>query len=182
MRAHTPRRRALNSRWPAPARAARRFGAFLIANDMEARPVQCTYYGDPARGVPMHVPESSCVTGGNVMIAFFAVLFGGLNLGQASPTVSAVGTARSELGKILGALAANTKACHCELLLVQNIFPTPTPTLIRPSDAQPSSVASRRSIHRAPTAPPWRTPRAASTSTAWVLPTRRGRTSPFTAA
>jgi ABC-type multidrug transport system fused ATPase/permease subunit len=49
------------------------FGAYLIARDMDAR-VECRYYILP-NGL-VHQPESSCITGGNVMICFFSILFG----------------------------------------------------------------------------------------------------------
>ena len=40
------------------------------------------------------------ITGGDVMTCFFAILFGGLQLGQAFPAVSAINSARVELAKI----------------------------------------------------------------------------------
>ena len=43
-------------------------------------------------------PDSSCTTGGDVMICFFCILFGGLNLAQAMPGIIAVGAACREVG------------------------------------------------------------------------------------
>ena len=74
------------------------FGAFLISRDMDQRQ-ECRYYYNTNGS--LHVPETSCITGGNVMICFFSVLFGGLNLGQAFPSISALQLAKNELGKLL---------------------------------------------------------------------------------
>jgi ATP-binding cassette, subfamily B (MDR/TAP), member 1 len=78
------------------------FGAYLIARDMEARE-ECRYFFvTNADGTDsLHVPVSSCITGGNIMICFFSVLFGGLNLGLGFPAISAIQLATTELGKIL---------------------------------------------------------------------------------
>ena len=78
------------------------FGAFLIARDMDAR-AECRYsLATNADGTTtLVVPKNTCITGGNVMICFFSVLFGGLNLGQGLPAISAVQLAMIELGKIL---------------------------------------------------------------------------------
>ena len=73
------------------------FGSKLIADDME-RSDKCTYYMT-ATG-EMHVPEDSCILGGNVMIAFFCVLFGGLNLAQAVPALTSIMSARVEYKKV----------------------------------------------------------------------------------
>ena len=73
------------------------FGSKLIADDMDAHK-RCTYYTDVYGN--LHVPESSCVTGGNVMIAFFCVLFGGLNLAQAVPSLTSSMSALVEYAKI----------------------------------------------------------------------------------
>ena len=76
------------------------FGAWLISEDMMRDPQNCTYKVD-AFG-KLVVPDSSkCITGGNVMITFFSVIFGGLNLGQAVPGLSALASARTALFKIL---------------------------------------------------------------------------------
>ncbi len=74
------------------------FGAYLISADMMARE-ECRYYFQ-ADGT-LHQPASNCVTGGNVMICFFCVLFGGFNLGQSFPSISAIEIATTELAKIL---------------------------------------------------------------------------------
>ena len=74
------------------------FGAFLIARDMDAR-TECRYYLNPDNSV--HVPANTCITGGNIMICFFSVLFGGLNFGQAFPSIAALQLAKTELGKLL---------------------------------------------------------------------------------
>ena len=73
------------------------FGSKLIADDMDAH-VKCTYYTDQYG--KLHAPEDSCVTGGNVMIAFFCVLFGGLNLAQAVPSLTSSMSALVEYAKI----------------------------------------------------------------------------------
>jgi ABC-type multidrug transport system fused ATPase/permease subunit len=65
---------------------------------MENDPENCTYY---MKNGTLHVPDGvKCVTGGHVMISFFSVLFGGLNLGQAFPALSAMVSGKLELGKI----------------------------------------------------------------------------------
>ena len=78
------------------------FGAFLIARDMDAR-AECRYSMTTAADgtMTLQVPKNTCITGGNVMICFFSVLFGGLNLGQGLPAISAVQLAMIELGNIL---------------------------------------------------------------------------------
>ena len=79
------------------------FGAWLISRDMINRK-ECNYYplyNADGTYASLHVPEGSCITGGNIMICFFSLLFGGMQLGQAFPAVSAVNLARIELGKIL---------------------------------------------------------------------------------
>ena len=78
------------------------FGAFLIANDMNSRE-ECRYsqITNADGSTTLKVPADSCITGGAVMICFFSVLFGGLNLGQGFPAISAVQLAMVELGKIL---------------------------------------------------------------------------------
>ena len=78
------------------------FGANLIASDMDAHDY-CKYQEDAEGSVEM--PDSNrCVSGGDVMIAFFCVLFGGLNLGQAGPGLSAVAQAKLEGGKIFAVI------------------------------------------------------------------------------
>lgn len=49
------------------------FGAWLIARDMDAHQ-ECRYYTLPDGS--LHQPETWCITGGNVMICFFSILFG----------------------------------------------------------------------------------------------------------
>jgi hypothetical protein len=49
------------------------FGAYLIATDMRNRP-ECRYTQLPDG--TLRQPEPDCFTGGNVMIAFFSILFG----------------------------------------------------------------------------------------------------------
>ena len=73
------------------------FGAYLIWTSMEAR-TSCTYYLDANNEV--HYPEEGCISGGDVMICFFSVLFGGLNILQASPAVGYVNQMRRSLFKM----------------------------------------------------------------------------------
>ena len=61
---------------------------------------ECNYYWDIDAN-KLHVPADSCIRGGNVMVCFFSILFGGLNLGQAFPSFAAVNSAMVEFGKIL---------------------------------------------------------------------------------
>jgi ABC-type multidrug transport system fused ATPase/permease subunit len=75
------------------------FGAYLISTDMRARK-ECNYYIIPGT-TTLHIPDGSCITGGDIVISFFSVLIGGLNLGQAFPAISAIQLAMIELGKIL---------------------------------------------------------------------------------
>jgi ATP-binding cassette, subfamily B (MDR/TAP), member 1 len=93
------------------------FGSKLIADDME-RSQDCQYY--LTSNGSLHSPDSSvCVTGGNVMIAFFCILFGGLNLAQAVPAVTAIISAKTELSKILNILAikATIADVHADTLV-----------------------------------------------------------------
>ena len=86
------------------------FGAWLISRDMINRK-ECNYYplyNADGTYESLHVPEGSCITGGNIMICFFSLLFGGMQLGQAFPAVSAVNLARIELGKILDIVENNS--------------------------------------------------------------------------
>jgi ATP-binding cassette subfamily B (MDR/TAP) protein 1 len=46
-------------------------------------------------------PADRCISGGDVMTAFFSVLFGGLNLAQALPGLSALATGRRAAGRVL---------------------------------------------------------------------------------
>ena len=79
------------------------FGAYLIWTGMEAR-TSCTYYLDANEEV--HYPEEDCVSGGDVMICFFSVLFGGLNILQASPAIGYVNQMRRSLFKIAATMSA----------------------------------------------------------------------------
>ena len=93
------------------------FGSKLIADDME-RSQDCQYY--LTNNGSLHTPDSSvCVTGGNVMIAFFCILFGGLNLAQAVPAMTAIISAKTELSKILDVLAikATIADSHADVLV-----------------------------------------------------------------
>ncbi|KAJ1394574.1 ABC transporter type 1, transmembrane domain-containing protein, partial [Ochromonadaceae sp. CCMP2298] len=74
------------------------YGARLIADDMSSRE-ECNWYLNPDN--TLHEPASSCLSGGDVMTCFFAILFGGLQLGQAFPAISAITSAKVELGKVL---------------------------------------------------------------------------------
>ena len=73
------------------------FGSKLIADDMDAHE-KCNYKIN-AKGELVE-PDSSCITGGDVMICFFSVLFGGLNLGQAVPGFTAIAMACREAFKV----------------------------------------------------------------------------------
>ena len=74
------------------------FGSKLIADDMAAK-AYCTYRTN-ADG-DFEAPDGDrCITGGDVMICFFCVLFGGLNLGQAGPGIVALTLAKKEASKI----------------------------------------------------------------------------------
>ena len=57
------------------------FGSYLISSGMKDHDY-CNYSTGPEGGV-IPPDEDRCITGGDVMICFFCVLFGGLNLGQA---------------------------------------------------------------------------------------------------
>ena len=82
------------------------FGAYLIWTSMEAR-TSCTYYLDANNEV--HYPEEGCISGGDVMICFFSVLFGGLNILQASPAVGYVSQMRRSLFKIESTMASQNE-------------------------------------------------------------------------
>ena len=81
------------------------FGALLISRDMTAR-AACRYSLNTDG--TLHVPENTCITGGHVMICFFSVLFGGLTLGQAFPSMSALQLALTELGKVLAIVRSDS--------------------------------------------------------------------------
>ena len=82
------------------------FGAYLIWTSMEAR-TSCTYYLDANNEA--HYPEEGCISGGDVMICFFSVLFGGLNILQASPAVGYVNQMRRSLFKIESTMASQNE-------------------------------------------------------------------------
>jgi ATP-binding cassette subfamily B (MDR/TAP) protein 1 len=77
------------------------YGASLIATQMEDR-TECHYrYNvDDGGGGSLQEPDADCLSGGDVMTCFFAILFGGLQLVQASPALTAINSARVELGKV----------------------------------------------------------------------------------
>jgi ATP-binding cassette subfamily B (MDR/TAP) protein 1 len=67
------------------------FGARLISTDMEGS-IDCNYRTNASGG--FEEPSGDCITGGSVMTCFFAILFGGLQLGQAIPAISSVTSAK----------------------------------------------------------------------------------------
>jgi ATP-binding cassette subfamily B (MDR/TAP) protein 1 len=56
------------------------FGSKLISDQLENRD-ECSFLDG-------NVPDESCIQGGDVMICFFSILFGGMNLGQGSPGIA----------------------------------------------------------------------------------------------
>ena len=74
------------------------FGSYLISTDM-LKYTECNYYLNPDD--TLHVPVAHCTQGGDIMIAFFSILFGGLQLLQAIPCITSINNAQIELKKIL---------------------------------------------------------------------------------
>lgn len=73
------------------------YGSYLIRQDM--RKEKCTYREDKT-------PANECTTGGDIMIAFLCVLFGGLSLLQATASLAAFDTARIEADRVFDIIDA----------------------------------------------------------------------------
>ena len=82
------------------------FGAYLIWTSMEAR-TSCTYYLNANNEI--HYPEEGCISGGDVMICFFSVLFGGLNALQATPAIGYINQMRRSLHQIEATMSAGAE-------------------------------------------------------------------------
>ena len=76
------------------------FGSKLIADMMDDRE-ECQYRTKGPNDDTVEMPAHDCIQGGDVMICFFSILFGGLNLGQAFPAFNSMTQARIEMAKLL---------------------------------------------------------------------------------